>query len=92
MLVQPTTYTKLFIMNNIMYNHYIKYQLFFLCDDVHVTKWMTKIKQTLPQYASKFTLCFTKFWMKLDKLTMVKVGNPIINNDELLRKCEFINS
>jgi len=30
MLVQPTTYTKLFIMNNIMYNHYHKYQHFFI--------------------------------------------------------------
>jgi len=30
--------------------------------------------------------------VKLNKFTMVKVGNPLINEDKLLRKNEFINS
>jgi hypothetical protein len=30
---------------------------------------------------SRFTLCFTIFWMKLDKFTMMKVGNPWVNGD-----------
>jgi hypothetical protein len=26
-------------------------------------------------------MCFTKFWLKLDKFIMVKVANPLINED-----------
>jgi len=47
---------------------------------------------TLHQYASQFTLCFISFKVKLDKFTMVKVANPIINGDQLLQTCEFNNS
>jgi hypothetical protein len=47
---------------------------------------------SLQQYASKFTLCFIKFWMKLDKFTMVKVDNLLINGDQLLWTSEFINN
>ncbi len=40
------------------------------------------VKQfSLHQYVSRFTLCFTIFWMKLDKFTMMKVGNPWVNGD-----------
>jgi hypothetical protein len=38
----------------------------------------------LHQYVFKFTLGFIKFWMKLDKFIMVKMGNPLVNKDELL--------
>jgi hypothetical protein len=47
---------------------------------------------TLHQYASKFTLIFIEFWVKLNKFKMLKVGNPLINKDELLRTSEFTNS
>jgi hypothetical protein len=43
----------------------------------NIYQWKTN---TTP-YASKFTLCFIRFWMKLDKFTMVKVGNPLINRE-----------
>jgi len=46
----------------------------------------------LHQYASKFTLCFTRFSMKLNKFIIVKVGNPLVNMDQLLWKNESINS
>jgi hypothetical protein len=47
---------------------------------------------TLHQYASKFTLFFIKFWVKLNKFRMLKVGNPLINRNELLQISEFKNS
>jgi hypothetical protein len=46
----------------------------------------TNGKQTLHQYASKFTLCFIRFWMKLNKFTMVKVGNPLINKESCYKQ------
>jgi hypothetical protein len=30
---------------------------------------------TLHQYVFMFIICFISFWVKLDKFTMVKVGN-----------------
>jgi hypothetical protein len=45
----------------------------------------------LHQYAFKFTLCFTRFLVNLNKFTMVKVGNPFTNGDELLWTSEFTN-
>jgi hypothetical protein len=40
---------------------------------------MNNLKEhTLHQYVSKFIMCFIKFWMKLDKFTMVKVANHFI--------------
>jgi hypothetical protein len=34
---------------------------------------------SLQQHASKFIMCFIKFWVKLNKFTMVKVDNLLIN-------------
>jgi hypothetical protein len=47
---------------------------------------------TLHQYASKFILFFLKFWVKLNKSKMLKVGNPLMNRDKLLWTSEFKNS
>jgi hypothetical protein len=41
---------------------------------------------------SKFMMCFTKFWMNLNKFTMVKMGNPLIDMDQLSQTNEFTNS
>jgi hypothetical protein len=35
------------------------------------------------QFESKFIVCVTKFWVKLDKFTMVKVANLLVNGDHL---------
>jgi hypothetical protein len=37
--------------------------------------------QSLHQYVSKFNMCFIRFWMKLDKFTVVKMGNPLVIGD-----------
>jgi hypothetical protein len=51
-----------------------------------------KPSKSLHQYVSKFTMCFIRFWMKLNKFTMVKMANPLIKGNQLLQIGEFINS
>jgi hypothetical protein len=42
---------------------------------------------------SKFIMCFfTTFWINLYKFIVVKMGNPLINMDQLLQTNEFTNS
>jgi hypothetical protein len=47
---------------------------------------------TLHQYASKFTQFFIKFWVKLNKFKMLKMGNPLMNRNGLLQIGELKNS
>jgi hypothetical protein len=55
--------------------------------------YITNLKcYILHQYASKFTLCFIRFLVKLNKFTMVKIGSLSINMDKLLWTSEFINN
>jgi hypothetical protein len=48
--------------------------------------------QALHQNASKFTMCFIRFWVKLNIFTMDKVINPLINMDQLLWTSELTNN
>jgi hypothetical protein len=39
---------------------------------------------SLDQYVFKFILHFSKFWVKLHKFIMMKMGNPLVNKDGVL--------
>jgi len=47
---------------------------------------------TLQRNTIKFIPYFIKVWMNLDKFTMVKVVNPLVNKDQWLYTSEFTNS
>jgi hypothetical protein len=46
-----------------------------------VEEYVKKI-QAIFQNASKFIMCFIRFWVKLNIFTMVKMANPLITMDK----------